>query len=36
MIPQDSPTPAELQSYVASEAVRWGKIVQEAGAKGIE
>jgi len=36
MIPQDSPTPAELQSYVASEAVRWGKIVQESGAKGIE
>jgi tripartite-type tricarboxylate transporter receptor subunit TctC len=36
MIPQDSASPEELQRYVASEAVRWGKIVQQAGATGIE
>jgi tripartite-type tricarboxylate transporter receptor subunit TctC len=36
MIPQDSPPPAELQRYVASETVRWAKIVKEAGAAGIE
>jgi tripartite-type tricarboxylate transporter receptor subunit TctC len=36
MIPQDSPPPEELQRYVASEAVRWGAIVQKAGAAGIE
>lgn len=36
MIPQDSPSPEELQRYVASEAVRWGAIVQKAGAAGIE
>jgi tripartite-type tricarboxylate transporter receptor subunit TctC len=36
MIPQDSPAPEELQRYVASETVRWGAIVQKAGAAGIE
>ena len=36
MIPQDSPPPEELHRYVASETVRWGKIVQQAGAAGIE
>ncbi len=36
MIPQDSPPPEELQRYVASETVRWGTIVQKAGAAGIE
>src|SRR5262249_47116329 len=36
MIPQDSPPPEELQRYVASEAARWGTIVQKAGAAGIE
>jgi tripartite-type tricarboxylate transporter receptor subunit TctC len=36
MIPQDSPSPEDLQRFVASEAVRWGKIVKEAGAAGIE
>jgi tripartite-type tricarboxylate transporter receptor subunit TctC len=36
MIPQDSPTPEELHRYVASETIRWGKIVQAAGAAGIE
>src|SRR5262249_44709423 len=36
MIPQDSPPPDELHRYVASETVRWSKIVQQAGAAGIE
>jgi tripartite-type tricarboxylate transporter receptor subunit TctC len=36
MIPQDSPSPEELQRYIASETVRWGKIVKDAGAAGIE
>ena len=36
MIPQDSPPPEELHRYVASETVRWSKIVQQAGAAGIE
>ena len=36
MIPQDSASPEELHRYVASETARWGKIVQQAGATGIE
>ena len=36
MIPQDSARPEELHRYVASETARWGKIVQQAGATGIE
>ena len=36
MIPQDSASPEQLHRYVASETVRWGKIVQQAGATGIE
>ena len=36
MIPQDSASPEELHRYVASETLRWGKIVQQAGATGIE
>jgi tripartite-type tricarboxylate transporter receptor subunit TctC len=36
MIPVDSPPPDELQRYVASETARWSKIVQQAGATGIE
>jgi tripartite-type tricarboxylate transporter receptor subunit TctC len=32
----DSPPPAELARYVQSEIVRWGKVVQQAGAAGIE
>jgi tripartite-type tricarboxylate transporter receptor subunit TctC len=35
MIPQDSPSPEELSRYVASEIIRWRKIVQEAGAAGV-
>ena len=36
MIPVDSPPPEELHRYVGSEIVRWRKIVQQAGAAGIE
>ncbi len=36
MIPQDTPSPEELRRYVASETVRWRKIVEQAGAVGIE
>jgi len=36
MIPVDSPPPEELHRYVGSETVRWSKIVQQAGAAGIE
>jgi tripartite-type tricarboxylate transporter receptor subunit TctC len=36
MIPVDSPPPDELHRYVGSETARWRKIVQQAGALGIE
>ena len=36
MIPVDSLSPEELQLYVGSETARWSKIVQQAGATGIE
>jgi len=36
MIPVDSPPPEELHRYVGSETARWSKIVQQAGAAGIE
>jgi len=36
LIPVDSPPPEELQRYVKSEILRWGKVVQQAGAVGIE
>jgi tripartite-type tricarboxylate transporter receptor subunit TctC len=36
MIPVDSPPPEELHRYVGSETARWGRIVREAGAAGIE
>jgi tripartite-type tricarboxylate transporter receptor subunit TctC len=36
MIPQDSPPPEELHRYIADETARWSKIVQQAGAAGIE
>jgi tripartite-type tricarboxylate transporter receptor subunit TctC len=36
MIPVDSPSPEELHRYVGSETMRWSKIVQQAGAAGIE
>ena len=36
MIPVDSPPPEDLHRYVGAETARWGKIVQQAGAAGIE
>jgi tripartite-type tricarboxylate transporter receptor subunit TctC len=36
MIPVDSPPPEELHRYVGSETARWSRIVQQAGATGIE
>ena len=33
MIPQDSAPPEELHRFVASETVRWSKIVKQAGIK---
>jgi tripartite-type tricarboxylate transporter receptor subunit TctC len=35
-IPLASPPPQELQRYVTSEIVRWGRIVQQAGLAGSE
>jgi tripartite-type tricarboxylate transporter receptor subunit TctC len=29
-------TPGELGDYIKSEVVRWGKVLQAAGAAGIE
>jgi tripartite-type tricarboxylate transporter receptor subunit TctC len=36
MIPHSSPAPEELQSFIKSEIVRWGKIVRQAGIAGSE
>lgn len=36
LIPQDSPSPDAPQRYVASETIRWARIVQQAGAAGVE
>jgi tripartite-type tricarboxylate transporter receptor subunit TctC len=36
MIPVDSPPPDELHRYVGAETARWGQIVKQAGAAGIE
>jgi tripartite-type tricarboxylate transporter receptor subunit TctC len=30
-IPVDSPPPAELQKFLASEIDRWGSLIQRAG-----
>jgi tripartite-type tricarboxylate transporter receptor subunit TctC len=35
-IPLSSPTPAELQAYLKTEIVRWGKVVEQAGIAGSE
>ena len=35
-IPQQSPSPAELKRFVASEIVRWGKVIEQAGIAGSE
>ena len=34
MIPVESPSPEELQRFVAAEGERWGKAVQQAGLAG--
>jgi len=36
VIPINSPPPAELTRYIASEVTRWGKVVQQAGLAGSE
>ena len=36
LIPIASPPPAELQSFVRSEIIRWGELVRKAGAAGVE
>jgi tripartite-type tricarboxylate transporter receptor subunit TctC len=35
-IPLSSPAPAELQTYLKAEIVRWGKVVEQAGIAGSE
>ena len=35
-IPQQSPPPAELKAFVASEIARWGKVIEQAGIAGSE
>jgi len=35
-LPQISPAPDELKAFVASEIVRWGKIIEQAGIAGVE
>ncbi|MBV8743751.1 MAG: hypothetical protein JO134_01770, partial [Xanthobacteraceae bacterium] len=36
MIPAPNRSPAELQAFIDSELVRWGKVVQQAGLAGSE
>jgi putative tricarboxylic transport membrane protein len=36
LIPVDTPSVAELQNFVRSEVVRWGKIVQQVGLAGTQ
>jgi tripartite-type tricarboxylate transporter receptor subunit TctC len=36
LIPLVSPPPDELQRFVRSEIVRWGKVVEQAGAAGTQ
>jgi tripartite-type tricarboxylate transporter receptor subunit TctC len=33
-IPVDSPPPAELKNFLASEIARWGSIIDKAGVAG--
>ena len=35
-IPQVSPSPEEMKRFVASEIVRWGKVIEQAGLAGSE
>ena len=34
MIPVDTPSLDDLQAYVKSETIRWGKVVEQAGIAG--
>ena len=34
IVPIVSPSPEELQGFVRSEIVRWGKVVEQAGVAG--
>jgi tripartite-type tricarboxylate transporter receptor subunit TctC len=36
MLPIDSPSIAGMQAFIASEIVRWGKVVQQAGLSGTQ
>ena len=36
LVPPQPAKPAELARFLESEIVRWGKIVHQAGAAGIE
>jgi tripartite-type tricarboxylate transporter receptor subunit TctC len=36
LLPLETPSVADMQSFVKSEIVRWGKIVQQAGIAGSE
>jgi tripartite-type tricarboxylate transporter receptor subunit TctC len=36
MIPISSPSPEDLQRFIESEIIRWGKVVQQAGIAGSE
>ena len=36
LVPLATPSVAEMQAFVKSEIVRWGKIVQKAGIAGSE
>jgi tripartite-type tricarboxylate transporter receptor subunit TctC len=35
-LPSVSPAPAQLQTYLKAEIVRWGKVVEQAGIAGSE
>ena len=35
-LPLSSPSPAQLQGYLKSEIVRWGRVVEQAGIAGSE
>jgi tripartite-type tricarboxylate transporter receptor subunit TctC len=36
MIPAPNLSPAELQAFIDSEMIRWGKVVRQAGLAGSE
>ena len=36
MIPVNTPSPGTLKTFLQTEIVRWGKVVQQAGIAGSE